>query len=277
MNDWLTNILLGVNKKYELVLPKSLHSTQVPYRTLNSPLYVQGQPYYNYIDYNKAYNSPANVRERYADKDAAFRLKYSDRDYTIPFIKDKQIRLSNAGKSTTAKFSTNMLDSIVNSAIQAGLDPYLALGLVAQESEFGNGRNGIGCPIKETNLISNWRYRDTPYIDAEIIALKKAGKAQADALVRGANYDRSEQIYDSVYNKVLLDGERYADRRAKYLLQNIPANPLVHGFSSFLQNPFGYNPGDPDYPNKVKRNAAALKNSPEIQLYFTNRNKTNKQ
>jgi hypothetical protein len=58
--------------------------------------------------------------------------------YTIPFIKEKTIKLTNAGKATGARLSTNLLDSIADNAYRAGLPVRKGLGIAFKESTFGN-------------------------------------------------------------------------------------------------------------------------------------------
>jgi hypothetical protein len=58
--------------------------------------------------------------------------------YTIPYIKEKVIKLTNAGKATGAKLSINLLDSIADNAYRAGLPIRKGLGIAFKESTFGN-------------------------------------------------------------------------------------------------------------------------------------------
>ena len=58
--------------------------------------------------------------------------------YDIPFIPEKQIKLTDAGLATGAVLSTNLLDSIADNAYAAGLPIETALGLAVKESTLGN-------------------------------------------------------------------------------------------------------------------------------------------
>ena len=58
--------------------------------------------------------------------------------YNIPFIPEKQVKLTNAGLATGAVLSTNLLDSIADNAYAAGLPIEKALGLAVKESTLGN-------------------------------------------------------------------------------------------------------------------------------------------
>jgi hypothetical protein len=57
----------------------------------------------------------------------------------IPYIPEKAIKLTNAGKDTGVTFSTNLLDSIAKYSNITDLPLKSALGLAGQESTFGKG------------------------------------------------------------------------------------------------------------------------------------------
>jgi hypothetical protein len=58
--------------------------------------------------------------------------------YTIPFIDNKAITLTNAGRATGARLSTNLLDSLADNAMRAGVPVRTAIGLATKESTLGN-------------------------------------------------------------------------------------------------------------------------------------------
>ena len=58
--------------------------------------------------------------------------------YTVPFIKDKAVTLTNAGRATGARLSTNLLDSLADNAMRAGVPVRTAIGLATKESTLGN-------------------------------------------------------------------------------------------------------------------------------------------
>jgi len=71
-------------------------------------------------------------------KSENFDRKFKYDETEIPFIKDKEITLTNAGLYTGAKLSTNLLDSIAKYAKISGLPLKTAVGLVAKETSLGN-------------------------------------------------------------------------------------------------------------------------------------------
>jgi len=89
---------------------------------------------------------PTEFRKRFAAYKAG-KMPYKDgkivdweedTDYGIPFDESKRVRLTDAGYATGAVLSTNMLDSIADNAIKAGLPIRTAMGLAVKESTLGN-------------------------------------------------------------------------------------------------------------------------------------------
>jgi hypothetical protein len=58
--------------------------------------------------------------------------------YTIPFIREKAIKLTNAGRATGAVLSTNLLDSLADNAMRAGVPIKTAIGISTKETTLGN-------------------------------------------------------------------------------------------------------------------------------------------
>jgi len=65
-------------------------------------------------------------------------LQWDTFNYKIPYIPEKSIKLTNAGLATGARISTNMLDSLANTAEEIGLPIQTAIGLATKESTLGN-------------------------------------------------------------------------------------------------------------------------------------------
>lgn len=77
-------------------------------------------------------------------------------EYSIPYLPEKEIRLTT-GRYNTGKISTNLLDSIYDSAMRTGVPVDIALGLAGRESTLGIGRGfKKGQSVSGTNLMSNW-------------------------------------------------------------------------------------------------------------------------
>ena len=84
------------------------------------------------------YNYNNNPSYRMTNKAAKYSRSLTRRDITIPYIKNKAVTLTKAGRATGARVSTNQLDSIAKYANRAGLSIPTAFGMVIKESTFNN-------------------------------------------------------------------------------------------------------------------------------------------
>lgn len=180
----------------------------------------------------------------------------------IPYIPEKRIKLTNAGKLTGAEFSTNMLDSLAKYGAKANLPIELALGLAAQESTFGNAKtNGYQSQkdrgvIYGSSVISNWSHgKDNPWRDLIVTSEKKAGvKNAGKSTADYSNLDKDK------LDKSLSEGWRYTENQMKKFNPNI--NVLEHGFNLFKSGK--YNTGDPNHFRDVQNSGKLAMKSPEI-------------
>lgn len=198
-------------------------------------------------------------------------------EYDIPYIKDKEITLTDAGLATGARLSTNLLDSIAKHAVRANLPIKTAIGLATKESTLGNptddssvysilspekvkmfrrlGRGqhiNQGDAIRPRNLLNY--YADTdPYLEAANYALNKS------------NGDTRKQL------EMLKGGLRYADKKAEEYKKRFPngdKNLMQAAFELFKNNPNKYNPGQRNYAELVNKRAEEVWKSPEIQAWY---------
>lgn len=126
--------------------------------------------------------APRELYDVLSSKMKNLQKKTNSGNIAIPYIAEKNIKLTNAGKLTGAEFSTNMLDSIAKYAARAKLPIKQAIGLAAQESSLGNANTEGYIPQKErgviygSSLISNWSHsRDNPYRDLIVTSEIQAG------------------------------------------------------------------------------------------------------
>ena len=177
-----------------------------------------------------------------------------------------------------------MLDSIAGYAAKNGLPVKTALGIAVKESTLGNftddgtfyklfknkkdreyfknlhDRFGTvqhinkGEPVGEWELINMWR-SPNPYYDALSWANKHA-KSEVD------------------FKRRLAEGEKYADKQTQNLIKSgeLDKSILDAGFQFYKKDPYGYNPGQANYPQLVDTRANELWNSPEIQSWYKNSN-----
>ena len=195
----------------------------------------------------------------------------TDKRGAIPFIEDKKITLSNAGKDTGVTLSTNLLDSIAKYANKADLPLSDALGLAGQESTFGKGYNSEAKEILPSVLVSDWNYgnptgradrSENPYLGLWNTANRKVNGNQ------GFYNDNQEFIYDQNFINTLKGGIPFADKESDRLGTDMPV--LEHAFKKFKSGK--YNPKDPSHTKMVKERGKALMQSPQIQKWIKENN-----
>lgn len=221
------------------------------------------------------YKDPTEFRKRFAAwKDGkqpyeAGLPKYADgkdetvTDYPIPFIKDKVVKLTDAGLATGAVLSTNLLDSIADNADRAGLDLQTALGLATKESTLGNPTDDRSM----RTLLSAQRQKElTDYLQE----------------VYGLSYD--QQFGQHINRGDIVRGQElinwYIDKNN---IEHKPSPPLstTHpdrksviqkAFEFYKQYPDRYNPGQKNYQRLVDKRGAEVMGSPEVQKWLKERN-----
>ena len=77
-------------------------------------------------------------------------------------------------------------------------------------------------------------------------------------------YNRQKAIID----RVLIAGEKYANRQANKKKSSIVGNVLQAAFRDYKNNPNNYNPGQPNYQQLVNKRANEVWRSPEIQNWY---------
>ena len=203
-----------------------------------------------------------NLYRKYSNRldDLYQEYRKKSKEQTIPFIKDKYIRLSKAGDLTTAKLSTNMLDSIAKYGALAGVPIETAIGLAAQETTFGKGEgDGIPQDIDPMYLVNDYAYVPDAYAGL----IRTADKKTFNGDYSRKTYKILRALRDDFIEKEIPYSEeqlrkQIEDRKNKSLLQ--------HAFEYFKQGK--YNPGDPNHTKDVQDAGKAAFNSPEIQKWW---------
>ena len=226
------------------------------------------------------------------------------RDFSIPFIKEKKRTLTNAGLATGAVISENLLDSIAKYAAMEGLPLKTALGLATKESTLGNptddnsvykllgkdkamffkrgGRgqfiNKEGQDVYARTLVNYYKDTWNPYEETIKIAKQKA-TGHNEVFVKpndwgnpnNPHYLKALDKYNkqkAIFDKVLINGEHYADKQAEKRKDSITGNVLQAAFRDYKNNPNSYNPGQPNYPQLVEKRGNEVWNSPEVQSWY---------
>ena len=217
-----------------------------------------GPPTPNRIKYINAVRSgDTNIHQKVLDK----RNEYAQ-EYSIPYIKDKEIRLTK-GRFNTGKISTNILDSIYNAAKRTNVPLDIALGLAGRESTLGIGRGfKEGKDISGTDLYSNWQQIQTVY------------NTNRDT----NNYIKLVEKYNDINNRKnagrLLSEEEYA-KMLEYLnkenkefnsLKPLSENPIDNALKYFMTGK--YNPGDKRHTQMVKDDGKTILSDPAVRKWL---------
>ena len=175
-------------------------------------------------------------------------------EYLIPYIPEKEIRLTT-GRYNTGKISTNLLDSIYNSAIRTGVPVDIALGLAGRESTLGIGRGfKKGQSVNGTNLMSNWQQ-----IDPDIPTSKDRDKFND---IRGKilfHDDVSDEEYNFSADYIFNDVE------SRKRLKPLKENPIDNALKFYKSGK--YNPGDKKHSQMVEEDAKILMSDPAIKKW----------
>lgn len=197
----------------------------------------------------------------------------------IPFIPEKRITLSNAGRLNGAVLSTNMLDSIAKYSERTGLPLKTAIGLAGAETTLGNPTEKMedgtyvqyinqGVPYKPADLVNYHYWDESPY---------QSAVAQINRDIEKGKYAkyRDSKNPDNEFEQAAKLTNSYTFRQAqKDNRINIPI--LEQAFLKYKNNPNSYNPKQANYQQTVNNVANEAWASPEIQQWLKNRNKNKK-
>ena len=270
---WLDSLFGNDNAKKKTVHFYKSQATGKVFKTRQEAI-AENNKYKTNLGYRRTIN-----RER--EFEAAKNKSGNER---IPYIKEKEIKLSKAGKLTGIKLTTNQLDSIAKYANKVGLPIKTALGLVGQESAFGNyfgyannakflneyhkqgetNRDNFGIPayniVNYERLLPN---KIPTMVDDNAINDKYAK--------RGINkFGYSAVINGDELDKLKVQHEAYpglAKKRAKFW-KDIKVPTLELAFKAYKDHPNLYNAGNPNQQNLVNNKANDVWGSPEIQKWY---------
>lgn len=270
---WLDSLFGNDNPKKKTVHFYKSQATGKVFKTRQEAI-AENNKYKTNLGYRRTIN-----RER--EFEAAKNKRGNER---IPYIKEKEIKLSKAGKLTGIKLTTNQLDSIAKYANKVGLPIKTALGLVGQESAFGNyfgyannakflneyhkqgemNRDIFGIPTY--NIVNYERL-----LPNKIPTLVDDNAINDKYAKRGINkFGYSAVINGDELDKLKVQHEAYpglAKKRAKFW-KDIKVPTLELAFKAYKDHPNLYNAGNPNQQNLVNNKANDVWGSPEIQKWY---------
>lgn len=270
---WLDSLFGNDNPKKKTVHFYKSQATGKVFKTRQETI-AENNKYKTNLGYRRTIN-----RER--EFEAAKNKSGNER---IPYIKEKEIKLSKAGKLTGIKLTTNQLDSIAKYANKVGLPIKTALGLVGQESAFGNyfgyannakflneyhkqgemNRDIFGIPAY--NIVNYERL-----LPNKIPTLVDDNAINDKYAKRGINkFGYSAVINGDELDKLKVQHEAYpglAKKRVKFW-KDIKVPTLELAFKTYKDHPNLYNAGNPNQQNLVNNKANDVWGSPEIQKWY---------
>lgn len=270
---WLDSLFGNDNPKKKTVHFYKSQATGKLFKTRQEAI-AENNKYKTNLGYRRTIN-----RER--EFEAAKNKSGNER---IPYIKEKEIKLSKAGKLTGIKLTTNQLDSIAKYANKTGLPIKTALGFVGQESAFGNyfgyannarflneyhkqgemNRDIFGIPTY--NIVNYERL-----LPDKIPTMVDDNAINHRYAKRGINkFGYPAIINDKELDRLKVEHEAYpglARKRAQFW-RDIKVPTLELAFKLYKEYPNLYNAGNPNQQNLVNSKANDVWGSPEIQEWY---------
>ena len=260
------------------------NTTTAPKKTVHFYKSKSGRVFKNYNEAlydNKLWNN--DIVYRYNRKGDLYHKKYGLREHNIPFQKQNAITLRNAGRASGAVISPNQLDSIAKYANRAGLSIPTAFGMVMKESTFNNPTDtksaaklfGLKKGTREYNKwITGQHFQGNGSRLDKGNARDFINFHKDDSLNpywQDMRYVENQTRDMNKAREMLINGERNADRKAKYapkLTKGKKLNVMEAAFKDYKTNPYGYNPGQKDYVKLINQNAKDIMSSPQIQQWY---------
>lgn len=160
--------------------------------------------------------------------------------YAIPYLKEKEIKLTGTNGHNGWKVSTNALDSIAKYAGMVGVDEVQAIGLPFQETGKGNH---FGFKMYDPAKTKEEEEANRALLNSEYF--------RNFGIIPAENFVNDHEYIDGGYN----NGNPIIDRP-----------PLQHAFEHYKLG--RYNPGDPNHTRDVTRSGEDVWKSPEIQKWW---------
>lgn len=182
-----------------------------------------------------------------------------------------------SGRFNGAKVNPKIIDELIASANRQGIDPYKMIALAGRESTLGTAKRGTESIRDYRDIVSGWdNVSDKmPYDAMRFLADKKVpgiipfkGNGQIDYDVKDSNG------WKQANNAVALNPKLLAQYQAKLAKTgNIGTqNSFDFAAQKIKRDGFKtYNPGDPDYPNKIQADYNLLKKDPALSKYIQNK------
>lgn len=232
---------------------------------------------------------PISPSEKFMDVEQGAYDRYESTPQKAYPDTGERIGKLTAGKLRGAAPSAEMVNDLIAAADKEGVPRNTMLGLAANESMFGMGyrdyegrrksNNASSRGILQQNVISSWdmdhEYRPVP--STTFAGQKNIPGVKLTKDKQGYRYDITDQdLYKRSLDSTLTAHPEYIDQ-----YRNANANVKAKGDINYFDQTAKalrtdglassrFNPGDPDYTNKVNESSKLVQNDPVIQQFYKN-------
>jgi hypothetical protein len=197
---------------------------------------------------------------------------------TWPELSGKTINLTT-DRYRGANIPIEYLNMLTDSAKRFKLDPYLLYAIAGRESTFGQGKNNEGRNVSPINLVSGWNIDEPyrPYSYERFLADKNSPNIIKSKSSSGLFFHTPEKENElNELNNYIIENNLFDEYKNK--ISKSPKLQYTNPFdlvSEFIVNKGieKYNPGDPDYKNKINKEIELLRSDPEFTKYYNSMNK----
>ena len=188
---------------------------------------------------------------------------FMDPEYKSALKKMKELKGANAVQRSGRNLggiNEGIAKYVIDEARRGGVDEWDALALALRESSFGNAkvRQNEDGSVGAANLYSYWAGLNDPVAAGEQLFNKSKKAAQYYEANGSFKDDKQREDYKAFYDAYKND----AAQMKAYTGKNMTAD-AVRYFQAGK-----YNPGDPDYISKVRKDADWLKNNKAFMEWY---------
>jgi hypothetical protein len=177
---------------------------------------------------------------------AVTRSNRDSKDYYIPYIPEKEIKIPGVGR-----VSSNILDSIAVNAERAGIPLIDALGLAAEETKMGAIPNYALDGIKKA-------FKDKHKREMTEEEIKHTERVALNSSVA--------RNFGGIHPQYLINNHEWTNKGWTMKELNNIASPLEHGFTLYKLGK--YNTGDPNHTHKVQKEGNRVFSTPIVQEWY---------
>lgn len=228
------------------------------------------------IDVPEGYNNGSKIGQINQIYDSLSKVASSKVINNTYSYQDPQIQLRK-GNFTGANIDTKVIDDLYSTAKSKGLSPWELMGVAGQESTLGLHASARHMGMTQRGLMSGWSVDENQLPQKPNLFLANKGVPSVESVTNQYGVQAFDHNQDST--------EAWLDRHPELIDQyrtsqskRIPQDPVsvLDLSADYLKKRgvTGYNPGDPDYHNKVNQRIQELASDPNFTGYLKNKGYT---